>query len=297
MFKGAAVALVTPMKKNGQLDFDSLEKLVAWQLKSGTQALVVKGTTGESPSVLPEEKKELIQFVVGLVNGKVPVIAGTGTHATQSSIEQTQVAQEAGANAAMLVTPYYNKPTQEGLFEHFKAVASATDLPIILYNVPSRTACDCLPETVAQLAQIKNIIAIKDASGFDRFAALKKIKETIEPNFLLYTGEDEHAYDWIKAGGDGVISVTGNVAPGLMHQMCQALLSNQNEKAIKLSEKLDPLHQSLFLQSNPIPVKWALQKLGKIGAGIRLPLTELAQAHHGALESALVAAGCDASSS
>lgn len=283
------VALVTPMRADGSLDSDCLHKLIEFHISSGTDAIVAMGTTGESATLTVEEHCDVIRQVVTQVNGRIPVIAGTGANSTTEAIVLTQQAKDLGADAALLVTPYYNKPTQEGLFLHYKAIAEAVDIPQILYNVPSRTACDLLPETVARLADIKNIIAIKEATG--DLSRVAEIKALCGDKIELYTGEDANTVDFILAGGQGVISVTANVAPAAMHQMCAAALAGNEVQARQINSDLTLLHQTLFVEANPIPVKWALNEMDLIPGGIRLPMTVLSERYHQPVREALLAAG------
>lgn len=289
MFSGSMVALVTPMRADGSLDSDCLHKLIEFHISSGTDAIVAMGTTGESATLTVEEHCDVIRQVVTQVNGRIPVIAGTGANSTTEAIVLTQQAKDLGADAALLVTPYYNKPTQEGLFLHYKAIAEAVDIPQILYNVPSRTACDLLPETVARLADIKNIIAIKEATG--DLSRVAEIKALCGDKIELYTGEDANTVDFILAGGQGVISVTANVAPAAMHQMCAAALAGNEVQARQINSDLTLLHQTLFVEANPIPVKWALNEMDLIPGGIRLPMTVLSERYHQPVREALLAAG------
>lgn len=289
MFHGSMVAIVTPMAEDGSVQRDVLAELIEWHIDSGTDAIVPVGTTGESATLSHEEHCELIRFVVERVAGRVPVIAGTGANATSEAIELTRCAMEAGADAALLVTPYYNKPTQEGLYLHYRAVAEAVPMPQILYNVPGRTACDLLPETVERLSHISNIVGIKEATG-----SLERAREILKrcgDRLDLYSGDDALAREIMLAGGKGVISVTANVAPRRMHEMCAAALGGDVERAAALDAELAPLHRDLFLESNPIPVKWALFEMGRIGRGIRLPLTPLSECYREPLRAALRAVG------
>ncbi len=283
------VALVTPMRANGSLDADCLNKLIEFHIDAGTDAIVAMGTTGESATLNVEEHCNVIRQVVQQVAGRIPVIAGTGANSTSEAIELTQSAKELGADAALLVTPYYNKPTQEGLYQHYKAVAEAVELPQILYNVPSRTACDLLPETVARLADVSNIIGIKEATG--DLSRVERIKSLCGDKMELYTGEDANTVAFILAGGQGVISVTANVAPAKMHLMCQAALTGDVHTAHQINNELALLHERLFVESNPIPVKWALTEMKLIPRGIRLPMTELSENYHQPVREALHAAG------
>lgn len=285
MLKGSMVALVTPMKTDLSLDWDALQKLVDWHIAQGSHALVAVGTTGESATLNMAEHKEVVQRVVAQVNGRIPVIAGTGANSTQEAIELTQHAKEAGANACLLVTPYYNKPTQEGLYQHHLAIARAVDIPQILYNVPGRTAVDMLPATVARLARIDNIIGIKEATG--SMQRLRDIQSLVDPEFLLLSGDDETALEFLCLGGCGEISVTANVVPHLTAKICELVAAGRVEEAREIDARIAPLHKALFLESNPIPVKWALATMGLIGEGIRLPLTPLDANYRPALLTAL----------
>jgi 4-hydroxy-tetrahydrodipicolinate synthase len=274
MFRGSLVALITPMHEDGRIDEDGLRHLVDFHVQAGTAAIVAVGTTGESATLDEDEHCAVIRRVVDLAGGRVPVIAGTGANSTTEAIALTRCAQQAGAAAALLVTPYYNKPTQEGLFLHYKAVAEAVDIPQILYNVPGRTACDMLPETVGRLARLPNIVGIKEATGdLDR---VPRLRELCGEGFDLYSGDDATACEFVLRGGQGVVSVTANVAPALMQEMCKAALAGHREVALAVNARMDGLHHKLFVQSNPIPVKWAVAELGLAGRGIRLPLTWLA---------------------
>jgi 4-hydroxy-tetrahydrodipicolinate synthase len=289
MLTGSLVALVTPMQEDGRLDLECLRRLVDWHVDQGTDALVMVGTTGESPTVSPEEHCLLIRTAVEQAGGRIPVVAGTGANSTAEAIELSRCAKEAGAVAGLSVAPYYNKPTQEGLYRHFRAIAEAVDLPMILYNVPGRTASDIANETVLRLAQVPGIIGIKDATGnIERGSDL--IRRAPE-GFAVYSGDDASALALMLLGGQGVISVTANVAPAAMHAMCVAALSGDLVRAREINRRLLPLHQRLFVEANPIPVKWALAEMGRIGPGIRLPLTPLSETHHAALRAALAEAG------
>jgi len=288
MFSGSMVALVTPMRADGSIDSDSLHNLVEFHIDNGSDAIVAVGTTGESATLSVAEHCHVVGQVVKQVNGRVPVIAGTGANSTSEAIDLSQYAKDLGVDAVLLVTPYYNRPTQEGLYLHYKAIAEAVDIPQILYNVPSRTACDLLPETVARLAEIPNIIGIKEATG--DISRVEQINTLCNTKLELYTGEDANAVDFIVAGGQGVISVTANVAPAAMHEMCAAALDDNIVRARQINNDLALLHQSLFVEANPIPVKWALTVMGKIPAGIRLPMTVLSDRYHQPVRDALVAA-------
>lgn len=289
MFKGSIVALVTPMQQDGSIDKKSLHDLVEWHIAEKTDGIVVVGTTGEAATLTEDEQYDLIETVVKQVAKRIPVIAGTGTNSTQHTIKLTQNAQKAGADAALIVTPYYNKPTQNGLFEHYKMISENVALPIILYNVPGRTACDLLPETVERLAAFPTIIGIKEATGkCDRATEiLKRCGKT----FNIYSGDDATALDLMRLGAIGVISVTTNIAPRKMHDLCEAALSGNQALADKINAELMPLHQKLFLESNPIPTKWALHQMGRIPSGIRLPLSPLDPKFHADLKSAMQQVG------
>lgn len=283
------VALVTPMLSDESVDFDALEKLVEFHVKSKTKALVAMGTTGESATLDMDEHCEVVRFVVEKTAGRIPVIAGTGANSTSEAIELTQCAKEAGADACLLVTPYYNKPTQEGLYLHYKKIAETVDIPQILYNVPGRTACDLLPETVGRLAKVNNIVGIKEATG--DVSRVAEIKALVNDDFDLYTGDDGTAVDFLAAGGHGGISVTANVAPELVSEIYDEALAGNVERATELDAPLTDLHRDLFVEANPIPVKWALHEMGMMGAAIRLPLTPLSEVHRDTLRQALKSGG------
>lgn len=289
MFHGSMVALVTPMREDDAIDWASLEKLVDFHVDNGTDAIVAVGTTGESATLSYQEHNDVVRQVVAFARGRVPVIAGTGSNSTREAIELTQAAKDAGADACLLVAPYYTKPTQEGLYLHYKAIANAVPIPQILYNVPGRTVCDIQPETVARLASISNIVGIKEATG-----DLKRAKEILErcgDKLDLYSGDDATAMEFILLGGKGDISVTANVAPRAMHEMCKLALAGQREKAEAINNRLMVLHKTLFVEANPIPVKWALYEMGLIPRGIRLPMTPLSEAHRPTIKNALRDAG------
>ena len=276
MFKGSMVALVTPMKADLSLDWDALHKLVEWHIAEGTHAIVAVGTTGESATLDVHEHLAVIKKVVDQVAGRVPVVAGTGANSTTEALELTESAKDAGADACLLVTPYYNKPTQEGLFLHHKYVAERVAIPQLLYNVPGRTAVDMLPETVARIAKLDNIVGIKEATG--DMTRLEEIKARVDEEFILLSGDDETAVEFIARGGHGEISVTANVAPKLVAQMCELAAAGEVEKANAINSRLLNVHKAMFLEANPIPVKWALGQLGKMNDSIRLPLTTLSSA-------------------
>ncbi|WP_282345933.1 4-hydroxy-tetrahydrodipicolinate synthase [Pseudomonas sp. PS01301] len=289
MIAGSMVALVTPMDAQGRLDWDSLSKLVDFHLQEGTHAIVAVGTTGESATLDYEEHIKVIEHVVKQVNGRIPVIAGTGANSTREAVELTRNAKRAGADACLLVTPYYNKPTQEGLYQHFKHVAETVDIPQILYNVPGRTACDMLADTVVRLSKVPNIIGIKEATG--NLERAKDIISRVDSDFLVLSGDDPTAVELILMGGKGNISVTANVAPRAMADLCNAALNGEAELARAINDKLMPLHKNLFLEANPIPVKWALHEMGLMPEGIRLPLTWLSATCHEPLRQALRQSG------
>ena len=289
MITGSLVAIVTPMHEDGRLDMARFRELIDWHVAEGTDGIVVVGTTGESPTVDFDEHKELIRVAVDHAKGRIPIVAGTGGNSTAEAVELTESARKAGATACLSVVPYYNKPTQEGLYQHFRTVAEKVGLPMILYNVPGRTVADLQNDTVLRLAQVPGIIGIKDATAnIERGTDL--VKRTPR-GFAVYSGEDSTALALILLGGQGVISVTANVAPRLMHEMCAAALVGDVKKAREINLRLLPLHQRLFLEANPIPVKWSLAQMGRIEAGLRLPMTPLAERFHDALREALAEAG------
>jgi 4-hydroxy-tetrahydrodipicolinate synthase len=289
MFRGSIVALITPMDADGAIDDASLRRLVDLHAAEGTAAIVAVGTTGESATLDEDEHCSVIARVVELAAGRLPVIAGTGANSTREAIALTRCAKASGADAALLVTPYYNKPTQEGLYLHHKAVAEAVDIPQILYNVPGRTACDMLPETVIRLSEVDNIVGVKEATG--DLERVHQIREGCGPDFALYSGDDATACDFMLLGGDGVISVTANLAPRLMREMCDAALAGERDRAHAVNQRLDALHRDLFVQSNPIPVKWGAAELGLCQKGIRLPLTWLSDQFHERVRAAMGQAG------
>ncbi|MGH1462526.1 MAG: 4-hydroxy-tetrahydrodipicolinate synthase [Neptuniibacter sp.] len=285
MITGSSVALVTPMHSNGDVDWESLDKLVDMHLVKGTDSIVAVGTTGESATLNCDEHCQVIKRVVDRVAGKIPVIAGTGANSTAEAIELTAEAKGVGADACLLVTPYYNKPTQEGLYQHYKAVAEAVDIPQILYNVPGRTACDMLPETVLRLAEVNNIVGVKEATGdIDR---AKELIAKAPEGFAIYSGDDETAVELMLAGGHGNISVTANVAPAEMSELCALAMKGEAKLARNLNQSLMILHNSMFVEANPIPVKWAMAEMGWMGYGIRLPLTVLADEYHETVREAM----------
>jgi len=291
MFRGSMVALVTPMQVDGSVDYESLANLVEFHIENATSAIVSMGTTGESATLDMDEHCEVMRRTVDMVKGRVPVIAGTGANSTSEAIELTRCAQQGGADACLLVSPYYNKPTQEGLYLHHKKIAESVDIPQILYNVPGRTAVDMQSTTAQRLSQIDNIIGIKDATGdLERLAELQALLGD-SADFALYSGDDETGTEFLLRGGDGVISVTTNVAPKQMAAMCEAALAGDRELAESLNAPLTGLHARLFLQSNPIPVKWALAEMKLIPPGIRLPMTVLSEEYHQPLREAMQQAG------
>lgn len=278
MLKGSLVAIVSPMFEDGSLDLEALRRLIDWHVAEGTNGIVIVGTTGESPTVDVEEHGLLIRTAIAAAAGRVPVIAGTGGNSTREAIELQRFARDAGAHACLSVVPYYNKPTQEGLYRHFRAIAEAVDIPTILYNVPGRTVADMANDTVLRLAQVPNIVGLKDATGnLERGADLLR---RLPPQFLVYSGDDGTGLALMLLGGHGVISVTANVAPRLMRQLCDAALAGEVRGARAINDRLLGLHRHLFVEANPIPVKWLLQRMGHIRGGIRLPMTPLSAAFH-----------------
>ena len=289
MITGSLVAIVTPMKAGGELDLAAFRKLIDWHVAEGTDGIVVVGTTGESPTVDFDEHKELIRIAVQHARGRIPIIAGTGANSTAEAIELAESAKKHGATAQLSVVPYYNKPTQEGQYQHFRAIAEAVELPMILYNVPGRTVADLQNDTVLRLAQVPGIIGIKDAT-----ANLERGTDLIRRaprNFAIYSGEDATALPLILCGGHGVISVTANVAPKLMHQMCAAALVGDLKKARELNNRVLPLHQRLFIETSPSPVKWAMAEMGLIEYGLRLPMVPVTERCYQPLREALHEAG------
>jgi len=288
MFHGSMVALVTPMTADGAVDYDALSQLIEFHINNKTDAIISVGTTGESATLNPDEHMKVVRHVVEGVRARIPVIAGTGANSTSEALHLTREAQQAGADACLLVTPYYNKPVQEGLYQHFKKIAENVAIPQILYNVPGRTGCDMQVETVARLADIPNIVGIKEASDLERSQALI---ERCSDRMDILSGEDPIACETILSGGKGVISVTANAAPRAMHDMCVAALAGDRAEAERIDATLVDLHKNLFLESNPIPVKWAVEQLGLIGPGIRLPLTPLAEQYYDDVRAAMQKAG------
>jgi 4-hydroxy-tetrahydrodipicolinate synthase len=290
MIKGSLVAIVSPMHDDGSLDFDAYRRLINWHVAEGTSAIVAVGTTGESPTVTPNEHGELIRVAVEAARGRVPVIAGTGGNSTAEAIELTRHAKQVGADATLQVVPYYNKPTQEGLYQHFRKIAETVDLPVVLYNVPSRTVADMSTETTLRLAQVPGIVGLKDATG--DLARGAQLLKHLPPSFALYSGNDDSALALMLLGGHGVISVTANVAPRQMSEMCAAALAGDLKRARRLNAELLPVHFKLFVEPNPVPVKWALARAGRIDGGIRLPLVPLSKQNEATVQGALQEAGC-----
>lgn len=289
MFKGSLVALVTPMLENGAIDYARLEKLIDFHVQKGSHGLVIAGTTGESATLDFDEHCELLNRARELINQRLPFIAGTGANSTSEAIHLTRCAQQAGADAALLVTPYYNKPSQHGLYLHHKAIAEAVEIDQLLYNVPGRTACDMQPQTVQQLSTVKNIIGIKEATGdLDR---LRQIQQLVDEDFNLLSGDDATTREFILQGGHGSISVTANVVPQQMAAMCQAALDGKADEAAAIDAQISELHKVLFVEANPIPVKWATTQMGLTGPTMRLPMTPLDEQYHVQVHNALNAAG------
>ena len=288
MLSGSIVALVTPMQADGAVDFAALERLVDFHVDNGTSAIVAVGTTGESPTLTVAEHIEVVRRVIQRSAKRIPVIAGTGANSTVEAIELTRLAKEAGADACLLVTPYYNKPTQEGLFQHYRAIAQAVPVPLILYNVPSRTGCDLKPETVQRLTEFPNIVGLKEAPSLERN---RELLARVGGRIDLFSGDDDLACESVLAGFQGVVSVTANVAPRQVRTVIDAALAGNRTDARRLDAQLQQLHKALFLESNPIPVKWALARMGLIPDGLRLPLTPLAPHYHAQVLTGLKAAG------
>lgn len=287
--QGSIVAIVTPMLKDGGVDWKGLEKLVEWHIEQGTNSIVAVGTTGEASTLSMEEHTQVIKEIIRVANKRIPIIAGTGANSTREAIELTKAAKDLGADAALLVTPYYNKPTQEGLYQHYKAIAEAVELPLILYNVPGRTGVDLSNNTAVRLAEISNIVGIKDATG--DVPRGKALIEALNGKMAVYSGDDETAWELMLLGADGNISVTANVAPKAMSEVCAVAIAKDEQQAKTLNNKIANLHNILFCESNPIPVKWALHEMGLIDTGIRLPLTPLAEQYREPLRNALKDAG------
>jgi 4-hydroxy-tetrahydrodipicolinate synthase len=289
MFRGSIVALVTPMQPDGAVDWAALDALIEWHIAEGTHGIVPMGTTGESATLDTDEHMAVIRRTVEVVAGRLPVIAGTGSNSTAESIFQTQEAARYGADGCLLVTPYYNRPTQEGLYQHYKAIAAVTDLPLLLYNVPGRTACDLKAETVARLAELPRIVGIKEASGDP--SRVTGIRAQVADDFIVLSGEDALTLRMMELGAVGTISVTANVLPRMMSEFCTAFLSGDLDGAIALDDRLQPIHEILFIETSPTPAKWALFEMGRIDRGIRLPLLELTEQHRPALRARLQTIG------
>ena len=290
MIRGSIPAIVTPMQEDGSLDLPALRRLLDWHITEGSDAVVVVGTTGESPTVDMDEHCTLIRATVEHVAGRIPVIAGTGANSTSEAVELAQCAKAAGASAHLSVVPYYNKPTQEGLYQHFKAIAEATgDLPIILYNVPGRTVADMLHDTVLRLAQVDGIVGIKEATG--NIERAQWLIREVPKGFAIYSGDDPTAVALMLCGGQGNISVTANVAPRLMHELCMAAIAGDARRAMEIQLRLMPVHKHLFVEANPIPVKWAMARMGLCGGTLRLPMTPMSASFEPVVEGALRAAG------
>ncbi len=289
MIKGSIVAIVTPMFEDGSLDKDGLRSLIDWHVDEGTDGIVIVGTTGESATVNPDEHVELIKLTVDHVAGRIPVIAGSGGNSTVEAIALTRAAKEVGADASLQVVPYYNRPTQEGMYLHFKAIAEAVDLPIILYNVPGRTVADMSNDTIARLAPIANIVGVKDATG--NIGRGIELLRMVDKSFAVYSGDDPTAMALMFCGGAGNISVTANVAPRAMHELCVAAMAGDIARAVEINNRVLDLHARLFVEPNPVPVKWALAEMGKMPPGLRLPLAPLSSPFHDTVREALRAAG------
>lgn len=287
--QGSLVAIATPMHADGSLDIPCLRKLIDWHIAEGTDGIVIVGTTGESPTVSVEEHCELIRVAVEHANKRVPIIAGSGGNSTAEAIALTKFAKEAGADASLQVVPYYNRPTQEGMYQHFKKIAESVDIPVILYNVPGRTVADMSNETILRLAQVPGIIGVKDATG--NIARGLELLRLAPKSFAVYSGDDPTAMTLMFCGGKGNISVTANVAPRAMHELCVAAMNGEVAKAVEINNRLIPLHAKLFIEPNPIPVKWALNQMGMIPEGIRSPLLSLSEQYRDIVRSALVEAG------
>jgi len=289
MFTGSIVALVTPMKTDGAVDWPALDRLIEWHIAEGTHGIVPMGTTGESATLDTDEHMSVIRRTVEVVAGRIPVIAGTGSNSTAESIFQTQEATRLGADGCLLVTPYYNRPTQEGLYQHYKAIAAVTNVPLVLYNVPPRTACDLKPETIGRLAELPRIVGIKEACGDP--GRVSEIRARVPDQFFVLSGEDAQTLRMMELGAVGTISVTANVLPRMMSEFCAAFLRGDLERALALDEALQPIHEVLFIETSPSPTKWALYEMGRIERGIRLPLLELSEQHRPALRARLATIG------
>jgi 4-hydroxy-tetrahydrodipicolinate synthase len=289
MIQGSIVAIVTPMHEDGSLDFPGLRKLIDWHIAEGTDSIVIVGTTGESPTVTVDEHCELIKVAVEQSARRIPIIAGTGGNSTAEAIELTRYAKSVGADASLLVVPYYNRPTQEGMYQHFRKIAESVDIPVILYNVPGRTVADMSNETILRLAEVSNIVGVKDATA--NIARGTDLLRLAPKSFAVYSGDDATAMALMFCGGHGNISVTANVAPRAMHELCAAATSGRIKEAIEINNRMLPLHNKLFSEPNPVPVKWALAQMGLISSGIRLPLVELNSEYHEVVRAALRESG------
>jgi 4-hydroxy-tetrahydrodipicolinate synthase len=291
MFKGSLVALITPMLADGAVDYEKLKQLIEFHIEAGSNGLVIAGTTGESATLTMSEHSELIKRSVDIIDGRIAMMAGTGANSTAEAIELTRSAKESGAEACLLVTPYYNKPTQEGLYQHHKAIAEAVDIDQFLYNVPGRTAVDMLPETVQRISEIKQVVGLKEATG--DLERLRQVQELVADDFVLLCGDDASTRDFILQGGDGCISVTANVAPAKMAEMCRLALEGKEDEAEKIDQQLMMLHEKLFIESSPIPVKWAMSEMGFCDNTFRLPLTPLSEENYQPVKAAMRAAGIE----
>jgi 4-hydroxy-tetrahydrodipicolinate synthase len=289
VFQGSLVALVTPFDDRDRVDYAALEELIDFHVREGTNGLVIAGTTGEAATLDKSEHAELIARAVEIVDGRLPVIAGTGSNSTRQTIELSLAVGDTGIDAYLLVVPYYNKPVQEGMYQHFKAVADAVGKPVMLYNVPGRTGSDMRAETVARLAEHRNIFGIKEATG--SIERLTEIRALVDEDFMLYSGDDFTALSFLEAGGHGIVTVSGNVVPGAIARLCQLVVSGHFAEARALDESLQPLNTALFLESNPIPVKWAVSRMGLIAPYLRLPMTEFSARYHQQMREALAQAG------
>ena len=289
MFNGSIVALVTPFDEQDRIDYDALQQLIDFHISDGTNGLVIAGTTGESATLVKGEHAELIRRAAAMVDGRIPVIAGTGSNSTRQTVELSQEVGDAAIDGYLLVVPYYNKPVQEGLYQHFRTIADAVDKPVMLYNVPGRTVADMLPETLARLAEHPNIFGIKDATG--DMERMQQHQALLPEGFKYFSGDDFTTLEFLKLGGHGVVTVSGNVAPRQVSDMCRAVADGDIEKAARIDESLQPLNTALFVESNPIPVKWALHEMGLISSAIRLPLTIFANEFHEQMKDAMTTAG------
>ena len=290
MLRGSIVALITPMKPNGDVDWTAMDGLIDWHLESGTHGIVPVGTTGESATLDHDEHKQVVEHALRRVDGRIPIVAGTGSNSTSEAVELTAAAARAGANACLLVTPYYNKPTPEGLYQHYRAISDAVDVPIVLYNVPPRTSCDMQAETVARVAQLRNVVGIKEACG--DASRVGDIREAVaSDDFIVLSGEDAQNLQMMELGAVGCISVTANVMPRQMSEFCTAFLEGDTSRARELDERLQPIHEILFVETSPMPTKWALHLMGRVDTGIRLPLVPLSATHVGELKARLARAG------